>query len=248
MSTIATAGASGFLGKLIVEESKKRGHELVEISRSKGVDLSTGEGLADALKKADAVIDASQVATPDAADPVQTIVDAAQTLTRVANDQGVERVVMLSINGVEKENLQEFPFYKARFKQEGVITKNAKLPVVVRSAQWFEFVLNPAGTEEADHEVRVQNWDIQPVATRSVARFLVEAAEGEHGEGVVTVAGAERITLPQLTEKVLAARDDSRKVVTVDPALEGLGDGSLHAPADAVILEPNIEQWVREQA
>ena len=60
--------------------------------------------------------------------------------------------------------------------------------------------------------------------------------------------GAERITLPQLTEKVLAARDDSRKVVTVDPALEGLGDGSLHAPADAVILEPNIEQWVREQA
>lgn len=119
---------------------------------------------------------------------------------------------------------------------------------MVRSAQWFEFVLNPAGTEEADHEVRVQNWDIQPVATRSVARFLVEAAEGEHGEGVVTVAGAERITLPQLTEKVLAVRDDSRKVVTVDPALEGLGDGSLHAPADAVILEPNIEQWVREQA
>jgi hypothetical protein len=37
-------------------------------------------------------------------------------------------------------------------------------------------------------------------------------------------------------------------VVTVDPALEGLGDGSLHAPADAVILEPSIEQWVREQA
>lgn len=135
MSTIAIAGASGFLGKLIVEESKKRGHEVVEISRSKGVDLSTGEGLADALKKADAVIDASQVATPDAADPVQPIVDAAQTLTRVANDQGVERVVMLSINGVEKENLQEFPFYKARFEQEGVITKNAKLPVVVRSAQ-----------------------------------------------------------------------------------------------------------------
>ncbi|MDT0189694.1 NAD-dependent epimerase/dehydratase family protein [Rothia terrae] len=59
MSTIAIAGASGFLGKLIVEESKKRGHEVVEISRSKGVDLSTGEGLADALKKADAVIDAS---------------------------------------------------------------------------------------------------------------------------------------------------------------------------------------------
>ncbi|MDT0189695.1 hypothetical protein [Rothia terrae] len=67
------------------------------------------------------------MATPDAADPVQTIVDAAQTLTRVANDQGVERVVMLSINGVEKENLQEFPFYKARFEQEGVITKKCQV-------------------------------------------------------------------------------------------------------------------------
>ncbi len=188
------------------------------------------------------------MATPDEGDPVQPIVEAAQTLTKVANEQGVDRVVMLSINGVEKENLQEFPFYKARFEQEGVITQNAKAPVIVRSAQWFEFVLNPAGTEEAGDEVRVQDWDIQPVAAQSVARFLVEAAEGQHGEGVVTVAGAVRITLPQLTEKVLSAQGDSRKVVTVEPVLEGLGDGSLHAPEDAIILAPTIDQWVSEQA
>jgi len=39
---IAVAGGTGWVGKLVVERAHERGHEVVVISRSGGVDLMTG--------------------------------------------------------------------------------------------------------------------------------------------------------------------------------------------------------------
>src|SRR5258708_39128057 len=54
---IAVAGASGRLGRHVVGVLGAAGHEVVPISRSAGVDVITGDGLADALKDAGAIID-----------------------------------------------------------------------------------------------------------------------------------------------------------------------------------------------
>src|ERR1700744_19795 len=56
---IAVAGGTGVVGRYVVEAVRAAGHETVAISRSTGVDLVTGTGLADALKGADVVIDVS---------------------------------------------------------------------------------------------------------------------------------------------------------------------------------------------
>lgn len=183
MTKIAVAGATGIIGKVIVAEAEKAGHEVGEISRAKGVNLLTGDGLDAALAGVEAVIDASQVVNPVADDPITPIIDAAKVLTTAAEKQGVKRLVMLSINGVEKPQLQEFPFYKVRFEQEGIFADSSVESVVVRSVQWFEFALNPAGSEVTNAEIKAQNWAIQPAAMDSVATFLVEAAEGKHGSG-----------------------------------------------------------------
>ena len=50
---IAVAGATGRLGPHIVDVLEKRGHEVVPISRSLGVDVVSGEGLAADLNYAD---------------------------------------------------------------------------------------------------------------------------------------------------------------------------------------------------
>src|SRR5689334_6172226 len=54
---IAVAGATGRLGRHVVEVLGVGGHEVVPIARSAGVDVITGDGLADAVAGADAIID-----------------------------------------------------------------------------------------------------------------------------------------------------------------------------------------------
>ena len=54
---IAVAGGTGTARRHVVAHAQKAGHDVVVLSRSHGVDVRSGEGLADALKGADVVID-----------------------------------------------------------------------------------------------------------------------------------------------------------------------------------------------
>ena len=46
---IAVAGATGRVGRHLVDILEAQGHEVAAISRSRGVDVITGEGLAEAV-------------------------------------------------------------------------------------------------------------------------------------------------------------------------------------------------------
>jgi uncharacterized protein YbjT (DUF2867 family) len=46
---IAVAGGTGVVGRHVVGELQTRGHEPVVLARSRGVDLTTGSGLDQAL-------------------------------------------------------------------------------------------------------------------------------------------------------------------------------------------------------
>jgi putative NADH-flavin reductase len=54
---IAVAGATRRVGRHLVDDLEARGHEVVPMSRSSGVDVITGEGLAQALESVDCIID-----------------------------------------------------------------------------------------------------------------------------------------------------------------------------------------------
>ena len=224
------------MGSLIVDRLTVANHEVVKISRSEGVNLLSGEGLLEALSGVSALIDVSQVAAPDDPNPSVEISQAARNVVNAAEKAGLERVVMLSINGVQKQSLQEFPFYQARYDQENILLTSDVPTVVVRSTQWHEFALNPAAVEQTETEVRVQDWAIQPVPMAKVADFLIDAALGNHGQGIVTVTGPEQLRLPELTRRVLKEKGDTRKVFVTPAPLEALTDGSLHAPDDAIVL------------
>ena len=60
---IAVVGASGLIGSKVVELLRSEGHDVVASSRSSGVDVLTGAGLADALAGADALVDVTN--SPD---------------------------------------------------------------------------------------------------------------------------------------------------------------------------------------
>jgi uncharacterized protein YbjT (DUF2867 family) len=62
---IAVAGATGRVGRHVVDVLESDGHEVVPISRSNGVDAITGDGLADALAGVEAVVDAATGPSPE---------------------------------------------------------------------------------------------------------------------------------------------------------------------------------------
>ena len=59
MTRIAVAGATGRVGRHVVDVLHEGGHDVVAISRANGVDVITGEGLAAALEGVEVVIDTS---------------------------------------------------------------------------------------------------------------------------------------------------------------------------------------------
>ncbi len=59
MARIAVAGATGRVGRHVVEVLEAGGHDVVAISRKHGVDVITGDGLAAALDGVECVIDAA---------------------------------------------------------------------------------------------------------------------------------------------------------------------------------------------
>ena len=63
---IAVAGATGRVGRHVMDVVRERGHEPVAMSRASGVDVVTGEGLDEALRGVHTVIDVATSPSPDA--------------------------------------------------------------------------------------------------------------------------------------------------------------------------------------
>lgn len=62
---ITVVGASELIGAKVVEVLVGEGHDVVAASRSSGVDVLGGTGLADALAGADALVDVTNSPTVD---------------------------------------------------------------------------------------------------------------------------------------------------------------------------------------
>jgi putative NADH-flavin reductase len=60
---IAIAGASGTVGHHVVDAAQGRGHDVMRLSRSDGIDLTSGDGLSAALTGTDVIIDVTNAGT-----------------------------------------------------------------------------------------------------------------------------------------------------------------------------------------
>ena len=98
---IAVAGATGRVGHHVVDALREGGHEVVEISRSNGVDVITGEGLADAVEGVEGLVDAATGPSPEQDPATRFFTTAARNLQDAAGHAGVERIVVVSIIGAD---------------------------------------------------------------------------------------------------------------------------------------------------
>src|SRR5947207_211061 len=94
---IAVAGATGRVGRHVVDVLQAQGHDVVAMSRSTGVDVVTGDGLAEALAGVEAVVDAATGPSPEQEAATEFFTAAARNLQEAGERAGVRRIVVVSI-------------------------------------------------------------------------------------------------------------------------------------------------------
>src|SRR3954471_12581778 len=99
---IAVTGATGRVGSPLVEVLQQRGHDVVSIARSKGVDVVSGEGLGEALVGTDTIIDTATWPTPDQEAATEFFTTSARNLQEAGAEAGARGIVVVSIIGIDK--------------------------------------------------------------------------------------------------------------------------------------------------
>src|SRR5262245_60415877 len=102
MSRIIVIGGTGRLGSKIVEKLTEHGHEAIPASPNTGVNTITGEGVAEALAGADAVIDVSNSPSFADDDVLAFFTTSTRTLLAAAKEAGLRHYVALSIVGSDE--------------------------------------------------------------------------------------------------------------------------------------------------
>jgi uncharacterized protein YbjT (DUF2867 family) len=217
---IAVIGASGLIGTKLVERLTADGHEVVAASRSTGVDVLTGEGLASALEGADVLVDVLN--SPDFSDgPVMNFFTTSTTnLVTEAEKAGVGHYVALSIVGLD--GLPDSGYLRAKVAQEKIITGSGLPYTIVRATQFEEFTDQITDSLVVGDEVRVPDAMIQPIPGWKVTSVVARAAVAAPLNGYVNIGGPQKISFEQMARDSLTRRGDTKAVV-VDPGAQYFG-------------------------
>ncbi|MBV8182847.1 MAG: SDR family oxidoreductase [Mycobacterium sp.] len=217
---IVVIGGAGVLGTKVVQTLRDRGHDAVSASPRTGVNALTGEGVADALSGADAVVDVSNSPSFDD-DPVMEFFTKSTTnLLAAAKSAGVAHYVAVSIVGCDE--LPKSGYLRAKVAQEKLI-EDAAIPYsIIRATQFAEFTDAITASLTVGDEVRVPDALIQPIAAQDLADEVARVAEGKPLGGIENIGGPEKISFEQMAREVVA-RQGEPKTVIVDPQAEYFG-------------------------
>ncbi|EGX55449.1 secreted protein [Streptomyces zinciresistens K42] len=238
----AVFGGTGLIGSQVVARLNAAGHEAVPHAQSTGVDVVTGQGVDAALAGADVLVNLTNSPTFDEASPAffRTSMD---HLLAASHKARVGHFVILSIVGVDK--VPELDYYRAKTLQETMLAAGPVPWSILRATQFMEFIDAVMAWTTIGDAVRLPATPIQPIAARDVAAAVTEIAEGAPLNGVRTIGGPEIFALDELGRLTLAAKGDTRAVVT-DPAagMFGLVKGDVLTDRDARIAPTRYADWL----
>lgn len=208
---IVVIGGSGLIGSKVVNNLRARGHEVVAASPASGVNTVTGEGLAEVLSGAQIVVDVANSPSFEDKAVLEFFETSGRNLFAAERAAGVTHHVALSVVGTDR--LAASGYFRGKIAQEKLIRASGVPYTIVQSTQFLEFIggIVQSGTE--GDTVRLSPAYIQPIASDDVALAVADYAIGKPLNGVVEVAGPERLRLPELVQRFLSATHDARKVV-----------------------------------
>jgi uncharacterized protein YbjT (DUF2867 family) len=208
---VAVAGGTGLVGRMVVRDLAQAGHDAVVLSRAGGVDLTTGEGLAERLSGCDAIIDVTNQNTISKKAAVEFFGAVTRHLLRAGVEAGAGHIVALSIVGVDEVDLG---YYFGKREQEELVA-NGPLPwTILRATQFHEFP-EPLLDHARGPVVVVPRMLSRPVAASEVAAKLVELVAQPAGGYVRPIAGPQELQMGDMSKQTARARGDRRLVLPV---------------------------------
>ncbi len=243
---IAVAGATGRVGRHLVDVLQERGLEPVAMSRSTGVDVITADGLAEALEGVEAVVDAATGPSPDQTQATEFFTTAARNLQAAGERAGVQRIVVVSIIGTDR--------YTAGYGAAKIAHEQASLsgPVpatILRAAQFHEFVSQLVEWSTDGDVSRVPEMRTQLVAARSVAERVADlATDLDPAATISEIAGPREESLVEMAKLLVARRGNGLRIEgtvnTDDPDHDLNLNGALLPGPGATLAGPTFEEWL----
>lgn len=246
---IAVAGATGRVGRHVVDVLRESGHEVVPMSRTTGVDVVTGAGLVDALTGVACIVDAT-AGPADKAEATAFFTAAARNLQQAGQRAGVRLAVVVSIIGIDKLTTGH-PAAKLDHEKAWLA---GPIPVrILRSDIFHEFVSQMMEWGRQGDVVYLPRMRTQPVAPRNVAEALADLATAGDADGpapgfVTEIAGPRVENLVDLAAMLAAKRGDPVRVEGVsdptNPDTALYESDELRAGPDAIIAGPSFAEWL----
>jgi uncharacterized protein YbjT (DUF2867 family) len=242
---IVIIGGTGLIGRQVVQNLRARGHEAVPASPNTGVNTITGEGLDSALAGAHVVVDLSNAPSFEDAAVLEFFQASGRNLLEAERSAGVRHHVALTIVGADR--VPDSGYMRAKVAQEELIERAGQPYTIVRATQFFEFMRAAADSATEGDTVHVPSANLQPIAASDVAAAVTEVAVSDPVNGVIEIAGPERIKFPEVIRRVLAADNDPRRVVGEQHARyfgTELSDTSITAGPDAHLGKTSLAEWL----
>jgi len=245
---IVVIGGTGLIGSKLVEKLRQDGHEPLAAALETGVNLLTGEGLAEALEGAQVVVDVANAPAWDDAAVLDFFETSSRNLLAAETGAGVRHHVALSVVGADRL-AAESGYMRAKIAQEELVKAGPIPYTIVRATQFFEFIGRIAESGADGDTIRLSPALVQPEAANDVVGTLADVAVGSPLNDTVELAGPEAFRLDELARRVLEASDDRRQVTSdVDARYFGaeLNDRSLTPGDDARIAPTRFDDWLSQ--
>ncbi|WP_439585887.1 SDR family oxidoreductase [Dyadobacter bucti] len=245
---IVVIGGTGLIGTKVVNLLRESGNTVIVGSPATGINTITGEGLSEAMKGTDIVIDLANSPSFEDNAVMEFFQTAGRNLLGAEINAGVKHHVALSIVGVDI--MQNIGYMRAKQAQEDLIKRSGLPYTIIRSTQFMEFLKGIADQATQGEEVHLSHVLFQPIASDDVAAFVTKYAIGNPINGKVEIAGPERFEIHEIVARYLHRASDPRKVIANGkPEYFGgeISNAALVPAGQAELGSINFEQWWSKQ-
>jgi uncharacterized protein YbjT (DUF2867 family) len=242
---ILIIGGSGLIGSKVVANLRQLGYEVLVGSPSTGINTMTGEGLADAVKGAQVVIDLSNSPSFEDSAVLDFFETSGRNLLAAEEAAGIRHHIALSVVGTER--MLDSGYFRAKMTQENLINASKVPYTIVRSTQFFEFLAGIAQYGTVGNEIRLSPAQVQPISSDDIAAIVSDTALAQPINGTFDAAGPEKVGLADLMKRYLGALNDKRVVVPDSNAAyygAQLNDQSLTPIGEARIGATGFAAWL----
>ena len=265
MTRILVTGGTGHLGRDLVPNLKQAGHRLRLLARHPGTDaeidwvkgdLSTGEGLSEAVRDVDLVLHAatnSPIARRGGFRPMDLFrtpsdvdLEGTKRLITAAQGAGVARFTHISIVGIDQA---KYPYAEVKFAGETLVRESGLMWSVIRGTPFYYLIDGFfGGLRGLPIWMLPTGLPFQPCDSRDYAKYIAECVTDEGVGDRREFGGPEVLSLGEVARQYQTVRGFHRPILhlPLGPLANRFKPMFPAAAPDAVRGTTTWTTWLRD--